>query len=283
MKYLIKDLVRLTGIPASRIRKWQERYRFLHPKTGENGYKYYDQEDLFKLKQIGHELAHKKTISTILKELRLDSDPLFLRQEPPWTLSEIRQPTQGESIPLRGEELRIIEMISSGNFTRLADILDGIYSLTPFPQFVQQTLSPLLVLVGRAWENRLLTVADEHAMSRFFTGYVYSKIQSQSLPTKPTWLVVTFPGEVHELGALLHYSLLLHSGISARYCGNLPENELMKELTNFSYKNISISIVIRQDQKKIELLRLKIAQHFPQIEIHWGGPGYLDATSSPTS
>lgn len=257
MKYLVKDLSQLSGFSPARIRKWQERYHILNPEKGENGYYYFSNEDLKTLLFIKEKINQNYKIKEILNELNKPSitkEKIFLKE-------------------FTKEELELIFYISHSNFNAIQNYLDKIYRKNKFNYWIQ-SIRKLLLLTGKAWEKNLLSIADEHTFSRWIYLYISKKIIQLQTNKDPTWLVCVFPGDEHELGALLHYAKLLYFKVPAKFVGMLPEKELLKEIKQNYYKVISISLVMPQKKEKIDTLKKKIQKQRPNIKVLFGGIGY---------
>lgn len=260
MKYLIKDLARISGLQPARIRKWQERYSFLRPTQGSNGYYYYSNDDLFILKNIATELQTGKTISKILAAGR----------------DQLLHPPSQEKFSKR--EWRLLRVVSANRF----EVLDRFLSLRlrqmPFRPWIARELVPLLVLVGRGWEENLISVADEHAFSRWFTGYFQRVLQFRYRSPKRSEesaeiLVACFPGDKHELGAMLFSGKLISRGIPVKFVGTLPEEELTRELGRLPYRYLCLSSVLPPGTSQLQNLCRRLGARFPGLSIHLGGSG----------
>ncbi len=239
MKYLIKDLSKYTGLSPARIRKWQERYHILQPEQKENGYYYYSNDDLKVLIFFKRQLENGKSLkelSTIKREEILSKD-LYIND-------------------FNKKELKIINAISKLEYDLIKKNLDKIYfeSLLKWVKEIEK----LLILTGKAWEKNFITVADEHSFSNWLRNYISSKVLKYFIYDKPIWLVCVFPGDQHELGALLHFVKLLYYKVPAKFVGMLPEHYLLQEIKLNSYKYISISVVLPQSIKKLQNLKNKI-------------------------
>ena len=258
MKYLIKDLSKMTGLTPARIRKWQERYKILKPETLDNGYHYYDNNDLFVLKRIANELEKNIPLSKILA---LGRDKLL-------------EPVSQEGFS--ADELKKIQIIASGKYRTLEVELNRLHKEQSFSSWVKSSLHPLIVLTGKGWERGYISVADEHAFSRWFYSYFSEHIKKFKDKESKSfdWLVVVYPEDEHEIGALLHYGELLSKGVSARFCGRLPEDELIKELYSGNYRFLTISAVVPRKVSEFESLKKRIQDRFENIKIVFGGYGY---------
>lgn len=261
MKYLVKDLARLTGLTPARIRKWQERYGVLSPTVGENGYHYYGNDDLFVLKNLQRELDNGAALATIM---RLGREGLL--QTPKADL-------------FAADEWKIINHVAAGEYNRMRIKLNSLRKGKSFRAFARDVARPILVLIGRAWENGLLSVADEHAFSHWFKGYVRQLIEKTIEDGPSKWLVVTHPEDEHELGALLYYGGLLSMKAPARFCGNLPEDELMRELYNGHYRKLTVSLAMPRKRGELKNLKRRLLTRFPGLQVHFGGSGWRALTN----
>ncbi len=253
MKYLIKDLAELTNFSKDRIRKWQARYKLLKPTLGENGYYYHSNEDFYVLNAVKKKLESGQKFKDII---RLGRENLLNER-----FDKFNE-----------EELRIIDLIDKNHFFSLGKVYDQ-KSKKNFVNWIREDLHPLVVLVGKAWEEKLITVAAEHAFSRWFFGYFSQKIQAFITDSTPEILVSVYPKDNHELGALLHYGELLHSKKSVRFCGKLAEDQLFKELQSQRYKELHVSAVRRYKNSEIENFKRRILQRFSKVSIKIGGRG----------
>ncbi len=255
MKYLIKDLAEITGLSPARIRKWQERFRILEPETGSNGYHYYTNEDLFVLTNISRELEKGSPLNAVIKRGRG---------------ALLEPPADGE---FTREEWNLITAISSGAFQQLATYMRGMKTGS-IKTWVKNHLHPLVVLVGRAWQRGVLKVSDEHAFSRWFQGFFMESVAHLQRDARPNWLVAVHPDDEHELGALMHYGILLEYGVAARFCGRLPENELTRELQAHPYRKVTISVINPRGMDELNRLKERIRNVEPGVSVVFGGGGY---------
>lgn len=254
MEYLIKDLSAMTGLSPARIRKWQERHRILEPRSAANGYWYYSNDDFFVLRNIARRLKDGETLRKILEAGRAS----LLAPDPVGT----------EDFTQR--EWAFIQAVGKGDNSALESHLWR----APEEAFDawQSRLSRAMVIVGAAWERGYVSVADEHAFSAWFSGFYLNGIGRQNGSGRPEWLVVSFPGDEHTLGALLRFGEIVHEGGAARFCGMLPEKELVGELYSQDYKKLSISVVMPRPRADLDNLYARIKARFPALEIEFGGP-----------
>lgn len=255
MKFLIKDLSEMTGFSPARIRKWQERYHILNPVAGPNGYYYYDNDDLKILLYIKEELAKGRPLKEILKtprEVILSKDVYYH--------------------DFTTDELKFIDYIIRYQYNELEKHLDAILKSKNFLSWIKE-IHRLILLSGKAWEKNFITIADEHSFSNWLRGYILKYTLKKMKYQQPVWLVAIYPGDNHELGALLHFSKLLHYGVPAKYVGTLPKAELIREIKMNPYRYVSISVVLPRKKKELENLKKDILK-VRECKVLFGGYGY---------
>ncbi|MEQ9363905.1 MAG: cobalamin B12-binding domain-containing protein [Leptospirales bacterium] len=253
MKFLIKDLSRMTSFSPARIRKWQERYRIFEPNQGSNGYWYYSNEDYLVLRSIQQRLAMGQKLNLVMglgREFLLAN---LINDEFTQT------------------EWKLIQLIKDSNYEMLENHLYVERKTKTYGGWVRGTLQPLLQMVGRAWETGFISIAEEHALSRWFHGFVLQSLKSYAAPSAIDWLVVTYPGDPHELGALMHYAILRSRGKKVRFAGDLPREELVREVRAGNYQRISISVVLPQSREKLDSVRAELLAADPDVRVYFGG------------
>jgi DNA-binding transcriptional MerR regulator len=255
MKYLIKDLSKMTGVKGSTIRKWQERYGIFDPQVAPNGYWYYSNDDYIVLNRIVNFLERGDKIS---KVVALGREYLLKYQN-----------TENYS----QEERNFFRSLQANDFSTIEAKYNQLFQEVGFRTFVREHLHKLVIFVGRGWNDGLISVADEHAFSRWFIGYLSKLIQPIRKDVEPIWLVASFPGDTHELGALMHYALLCSKNIPVRFVGSLPIEHIVKELVKPHYKAISFSLAVQQPLKKIEKIKNLVLTKTKVQNIYFGGRG----------
>ena len=265
MKYLVKDLARVTGLPPARIRKWQERYRILQPSTGDNGYHYYDNDDLFVLLNMQRRLREGYSPS---RAAALGREALLAR---------VAEEAFTE------EEWSLLDAITKGHYTKLEEHFARGREGHSFRAWTRTVLQPMIVLVGRAWAGGVLSIAAEHAFTAWFTGYIHKTVEPMRKEDEPVWLVVSHPDDPHVIGAMLFYGMLVEHGVPCRFGGQLPVHELLRELSVYPYSRLSISLTVPRSEKSLKRLQESILARHPRIKIRFGGSGYVSPRSGRKS
>ncbi len=255
MRLTAKKLSELTNVPAANIRKWRERYSILDPQRGENGYLYYTSEDYRVVLSINRLLAEGKKLAAIMQ---LGREKL-LEMAPKANHSN--------------DEMRFLEKVIEGDFAVLTHELDAYLQMHSAESLVQRRVLPQTVLVGRAWESGFITVATEHAFSRWMMGYLSQLALRFTRKKGGDRLFIAFPDDQHELGAMMHYVLMSSEGLGGKFCGALPFDRLVEELGHGDYEELHVSATIPRSRDEIEKFVSSVHKKFPHIKVKIGGSG----------
>jgi MerR family transcriptional regulator, light-induced transcriptional regulator len=255
MRLTAKKISELTSVPAANIRKWRERYKILNPERGENGYLYYTSEDYRVVLSIRKLLNEGTKLASIIQ---LGREKL-LAVAPDSDFSE--------------QDMQFLERIIEGNFVELARDLDKELSLHNIEYLIKKRVWPYTVLVGTAWESGFITVATEHAFSRWMMGYLSQLAVSAARKATVERLFVAFPGDEHELGAMMHFVLMVSQGQPGKFCGALPIDKLLEELSHGDYDEVHVSATVPRTRADIDRFVSSIHKHYPHIKVKIGGSG----------
>lgn len=255
MKLTAKKLSELTQVPAANIRKWRERYGILAPQRGDNGYLYYTADDYRVLLSISQQLKQGQKLSNVMK---LGRDQLLVKA-PEWKYS--------------AEEMSFLEQVIQNDLAGLAAEFDACLELHSVEYLVRKKIWPAAVLIGQAWQSGFITVATEHAFSRWIMGYLSQIAMRYQRKNSPTRIFVSFPGDEHELGAMMHYAIMSSQGMGGRFCGALALDRLMEELNNGDYEEVHVSATLDRTRAQIDSLVHHIHAKYPHIKVKIGGAG----------
>lgn len=255
MRLTAKRLSELTSVPAANIRKWRERYNILCPERGENGYLYYTSDDYRVVLSIRKLLDSGHKLSAVMQRGREQ----LLSLSPKSDYST--------------EDMQTLELIIEGRFSELGQRMDAILQLQNVDHLVRKKIWPLTVLIGEAWESGFITVATEHAYSRWMMGYLSQMATRLNRRQSGERLFVAFPGDDHELGAMMHFVLMTEAGHGGRFSGSLPMEKLLEELGHGDYDELHVSATIPRQRGDIEKFVTAVHKKFPRIKVKIGGAG----------
>ncbi len=91
--YSISEVCKITGLPASTLRYWEEQFTQLKPHKNEKGTRFYTEKDIELIKQIKYlrDELHITRIEAIRTELMQDSKKIEVRQRAAEILLKVRE------------------------------------------------------------------------------------------------------------------------------------------------------------------------------------------------
>lgn len=239
MRYRMKTVSELTGIPRNTLVAWERRYGVPEPERLTNGYRLYTDQDVAILIRLRDAIAKGLSISEAIELVR----------------------ERGESAPAANGAA----LADAGAVSVQRDLLDALLAFDrpraerlverlihlPFLAAIDEIYFPVLRRIGALWEEGHATVAQEH----FVTAFVRDQLVAMLLrvgagrPTGPRVACVTFPGEKHELALLalaVHLSL---QGSRVTYLGaDLPTKEVCRFVEETKPDVICVSVILQVEQ-----------------------------------
>jgi DNA-binding transcriptional MerR regulator len=279
IRYSIADLENLTGIKAHTIRIWEKRYNLVNPHRTDTNIRYYDNDQMKKLINVGTLLRGGYKISKISKfseiEMNEKIDDLLTR------------PVTSEDIIY---EVYIGQLITAGlAFDEVAfdqTISNGIRRFGIQVSYVK-ILIPLLSRVGMFWSTNHMNPAQEH----FITNLVEQKLHAaiDALPPavegEHSALLFLPQNESHEIGLLMAKYILRNAGMRVTYLGarvpfeNLKSTVIQCKPTHMVFFFIQIH-PFEQMQAYLDLM----AEEFTDQQIFVSGfPYILDNLEIPSN
>ncbi|MDD2387263.1 MAG: MerR family transcriptional regulator [Bacteroidales bacterium] len=235
--YTIKDLELISGIKAHTIRIWEQRYNALEPNRTETNIRYYTDNDLKKLLNIGILIKLGYKISQLSKYNGNELNTLVLSKYSTIKKSLIE--------PL------IINMINFDALEFMKILEDNIAS-DGFESTIELLIYPLIDRIGMLWQTNSITPAHEHFVSNLLKQKLFAEIDKLPKITnhKSEYLLFLPENEYHELGLLYSYYLLKSRGESPVYIGqNVPTIDVIKTANILHCKYLVCFFVSKISQK----------------------------------
>ncbi len=222
LRYPIRAVSKLTGISVDTLRAWERRYRVVEPERDERG-RLYSETDLERLKALrqaveqGHAIGRVAALTTAELRTLLARGPEPIPYDGP---APAGVPT--DLSVLQGAVERFDAAALRRELTRLAAVL-------PARTLAREVALPLMHLVGEAWHEGKLTVAQEHLVTAELRSLIGALARLHAVPENaPRLLLATPAGEQHELGTLVAAMVASGAGFASFYLGaNLPSQEVV--------------------------------------------------------
>lgn len=223
MSYRISTVTEMTGIPRNTLIAWERRYGLLKPERRDNGYRRYTEEDVAQLFKLKNALNAGLKISEAVELVRqADAQATSSPAIPAIPLGATA------ASPFSGHRQELMASLSSYRLDTAQKILASLLSV-PFRQRLHQIYFPLLREIGEAWEQGVISVAQEHFASGVIRAHLATIFINsiQSSLSAPHAACTTLPHDEHEIAALALSIELSMNGCRVSYLGSkLPLEDL---------------------------------------------------------
>ncbi len=240
----IGALSRMTGINASTIRTWENRYGVFTPDKTETGRRIYGQEDVNRLVLIrnlmerGHKISKLGNFSTDQLSALLQAAPTMVTETPEKNLFN-----------------GLVAAIDNDDIERFRRWLAfSVSEVTP-QAAVSELFLPILRLIGDRWHKGQLDIAQEHMLSEVIRNQLLTSISGlKATEEGPLVAFTTLAGETHEFGALMACYLASSKQLRTVYFGaNLPVADLVSAAIRMKVDLIVVSSILVTEALESEL------------------------------
>lgn len=219
--YSIKDLEKLSGIKAHTIRIWEVRYSLLKPQRTATNRRYYSDDDLRRIINIGVLNRSGVKVSKIaqLTDRQLEDSVARLKLE-----SEISE-TAIESMLVGMLDLDEDDFRSIINTSVLA---------IGFNETFNTIVSPFLVRLGVLWQTGSISPAQEHFVSSIVRNWIISATEAlPGLDSNNRKRVLLFlpESELHDIGLLYSNYYIKSLGHKTLYLGQMTPLNTLNEIS----------------------------------------------------
>ena len=214
---LQSEIELITGFGIGQLRKWRQRFDFPPAQYGANGGAIYSSETVDRLLVIKRLLEaglrpNQVVAKTAAENLKKVADLNLIK------LDVYRSECTNAFINL-------LKRSDSEAFTAL---LRKLRAKRTMLDFVQHTITPLMVGIGDAWLSDEINVYHEHLCSAMIERYLIAQtLKSKPQNAFPVFLFALPPGERHQLGLLMVEAVMAEAGAYIVNVGtDIPLNSL---------------------------------------------------------
>jgi MerR family transcriptional regulator, light-induced transcriptional regulator len=268
--YNTAAVVQRTGVPATTFRAWERRYGYPKPRRDEGDRRLYSEHDIQAIRWLADQTTRGVAIGRAVELLRGGHGG-------PGTATVGHAPSEdGRSF----EALRsaLGQALLALDADRGDHVLSEAFALFSVEDVCLRVLQPLLVEVGDRWHAGELSVAEEHYVSSFVRGKLFSLLQAYQTPDSRGPLVLTAcaPDEWHEVGILMVSIFLARRGCAVRYLGpNLPPEGLAAMVARHHPAVVALSAQSRESARKVRTVaRVLQAGAPPRPRLVFGGQAF---------
>lgn len=214
---LQSEIERRTGFSVEQLRKWRQRFGFPPAQYEENGKAIYSRESVDRLMVIKRLLEaglrpRQVVAKTAAENLKIAADLNLFK--PDAHRSESTNALIGHLGHADSEAFKALLLMQRAKRSML--------------DFVQNTITPLMIGVGDAWLSGEIDVFHEHLCSSMIERYLIAEtLKSKPQRAFPVFLFALPPGERHQLGLLMVEAVMAEAGAIIVNAGtDIPLNSL---------------------------------------------------------
>jgi len=262
--FSIAAVERDVGLSKDVLRVWERRYGFPVPERGPSGERLYPAEQVERLRLIkrlmdqGHRPGRLLTSSV---------DELSALAVPHSKAAHAAAHAGGDLDELVGHVLRhdndaFVQALQQ----RLAR--DGLQ------RFVQDTVAPLTLLIGLAWQDGRLQVFEEHRFTEATERLLRQAIAAVPPGRAPRVLLTSVPGEPHALGLLMAEAVLALEGATCISLGTqTPLSEIMRAAAAHRADIVALSFSAAFPRRRVAAVLDELRTALPRATGLWAGGG----------
>lgn len=262
--YSISAVERDVGISKDVLRVWERRYGFPQPQRDARGERTYPAEQVQRLRLVKRlmDLGHRPG-----RLLAADAGELELAL----SRSRAEAPPAGDAGDLQG----LLDVLGGDDAPACAHALQQRLAREGLRSFVLDTIAPLSILVGEAWEQGRLQVFEEHLFTEIAERLLRQAIAAVPRGPGPQVMLTTPPGEMHGLGLLMVEALLVLEGAQCLSLGTqtpVPDIAQAARAWNADIVAVSFSAAFPARPAQATLQQLREALP-PAVRLWAGGAG----------
>lgn len=257
-RFSIRDIENLTGIKAHTLRIWEQRYGILQPKRTLTNIRYYDALDLklalriALLNNYGYKISHIHEMS----ETEMNS---------------LIEKINDSDFRLQALVNEMLEATLAMDIDHFENLLDSYLKRYGIEQTTEILLFAFLEKLGIMWMTDRIFPAQEHMVSNLVyrkLALAIEKLPPKNPDAKPSVLLFLPEGEIHDIGLMYVYYLLLKYEKKAIYLGpNSPmkDVQLVVDIKKPDYLYVHLTSVTSEFDT-LKYLQ-KLSKAFPKCKI----------------
>jgi len=273
----IGALSRAARIPVETLRTWERRYGSPKPERKPSGHRLYPAVSVEQLRRVGRLLAHGHRPGEILGLSLRELDALL-------AISEPREARSGEGAPssafgveqlARSLETALRAALELDRESLVRELRANWIRLGPL-RFLQDCAGPLMVAVGKAWEDKSLEIHHEHFASACLSDFLRDAREPFDHQARgPRVVAAMFPGDEHENGLLMAGVLMAYRGYRVVYLGpNTPVEQIAAAARSGNIEIVVVSVSLGRSRRRAADDVARLRKLLPRgVHLWVGGAG----------
>jgi DNA-binding transcriptional MerR regulator/methylmalonyl-CoA mutase cobalamin-binding subunit len=273
--YSIRVAARLSGVSADKLRVWERRYGFPAPERTSTGQRVYGDPDVKRLALIAQAIEAGYRASQAIA-----ASPKQLRRL-------IEESTSAPTLPAGAnvDASAMLERLQDDDLDGFRNGLRQAVAVLGPERFVREFASPLIDVVGDAWQKGRIAVRHEHLFSAALTTQIRLLLAAfERSKGGPTVLLTTLPGERHGLGLELAALYLAVKGAVVRLLGvDTPLADILEATRALEADVLGISVSAAGNPKTTAADIQRLFRALPRSVALWVGGKAAQSLRLPSS
>lgn len=250
--YTIKSVSQLTGLNRHSIRKWEQRYGAVTPHRTETNRRVYSDSDIERLKLLKSVTDRGYAIGNAVL---MDNEELRSLVNTAPAPERIGAGSLSDDKLLNDTRYHYnlcIQAVVELNPKALRASLFRAENLLSRQVLIEEVIIPLLQSIGTMWEEKIISVAQEHAATAVIRTYIGNYIASVDVPDNSPRIVATAPsGQRHEIGAIIAALTAGTEGWDVIYLGaDVPSRDIVSTAISRKASIIAVSLVYPENDTR---------------------------------
>ena len=262
-----------TGFGVEQLRKWRQRFGFPPAQYDAGGRAIYSRDTVDRLLVIKRLLEAgfrpgQVVAQSAAENLRLTADLNQLKPE----------------VERSDSTNALISLLSHPDSEAFKALLVEQRAERTMLDFVQHTITPLMIGIGDAWASGEIDVYHEHLCSSMIERYLISQtLKSKPKRAFPVFLFALPPGERHELGLLMVEAVMAEAGAYIVNVGtDIPLNSLRLAAADCKADVVVLTFSFSYPLRDVVPTLAHLRRLLPQSTQIWaGGAGLLQVKRAP--
>src|SRR5678816_1493262 len=272
-QFTIAAVERDVGLSKDVLRVWERRYGFPVPDRDPHGERLYPAGQVLRLRLIKRlmDLGHRpgRLMSTSINELE--------------ALAGGSQGVKGPGADTGSHELdELFALIRQHDGAAYLQAMQQRLARQGLRQFVQDTVAPLTVQIGFAWQQGRLQVFQEHLFTESTARVLRQAIATVPGGSEPRVLLTTLPKEPHEMGLLMVEAVLSLEGAQCISLGTqMPLMEIVEAVAAHQIDVVALSFSAAFPARQTRALLEQLRAALPGTAELWAGGAGVRKLAAP--
>jgi methanogenic corrinoid protein MtbC1 len=277
-RYLIRAVVRQTGIPAATLRSWERRYGFPAPGRTATERRLYSPADIEAIRWVKAQLAQGTPIGQALQWYR-SGETAPSHEQGSASFAQPQEATGDLDALVR----RILKAVADYDESGLDAALSSAFALHPPDTVLIDVIATVLHQIGERWAQGEIDVTAEHFASNILRGRLLNLLwQQPALSRAPSVAMACVAGEQHDIGLLMLAVFLRWTGLQPLYLGaNVPLADLLTCIRETGVGALCLSADTTDAGPALAEVTAEVARAYPDLAIFAGGAACAGASLGP--